>query len=142
MATEAGEVAKKGALGKAADIWNKTTGSKAFQFFEEGIEEGLVSIADQQLRNKAERVGLDREIEDLRVKLATPGISPEVAETINAGIVSREIQKENLSMSWLDVADSAVVGLAAGGTQMAITRSPSYIASKINLRSQIKLQDE
>ena len=134
--------AKKDILQKAFNVWNKTTGSKAFKFVEEGIEEGLVSIADQTLRISAEKTGLTREIEDLRAKLNTPGIAPEVASSLNASISAKEIQKNRLSMSWLEVADSTLIGLLAGNTQLAITRSASYLASKVNLRSQITLQNK
>jgi len=134
--------AEKGVLLQAKNIFDKVTTNRAFRFLEEGIEEGLVSVADQGLRNYAERLALDREIEDIQKKIETPGIASEVQERLEKIISAKEIQKAQLSVSWAQVADSFVVGVAAGGIQTSIVRAPSYVASKFRLKDQISIQNK
>ena len=133
--------AEKGVLLQAKNVFDKVTTNRAFRFLEEGIEEGLVSVADQGLRNYAERLALDREIEDIQKKIDTPGIASEVQDRLEKSIAAKEIQKAQLSVSWGQVADSFVVGVAAGGIQTGIVRAPSYVASKFRLKDQIRLQN-
>jgi hypothetical protein len=133
--------AEKGVLLQAKNVFDKVTTNRAFKFLEEGIEEGLVSVADQGLRNYAERLALDREIEDIQKKIETPGIASEVQDRLEKSIAAKEIQKAQLSVSWAQVADSFVVGVAAGGVQTSIVRAPSYVASKFRLKDQIRLQN-
>ena len=133
--------AEKGVLLQAKNVFDKVTTNRAFRFLEEGIEEGLVSVADQGLRNYAERLALDREIEDIQKKIETPGIASEVQDRLEKSIAAKEIQKAQLSVSWGQVADSFVVGVAAGGIQTGIVRAPSYVASKFRLKDQIRLQN-
>ena len=133
--------AEKGVLLQAKNVFDRVTTNRAFRFLEEGIEEGLVSVADQGLRNYAERLALDREIEDIQKKIETPGIASEVQDRLEKSIAAKEIQKAQLSVSWGQVADSFVVGVAAGGIQTGIVRAPSYVASKFRLKDQIRLQN-
>lgn len=94
IAEEAAEtMVKKGILGTANKLWRRTTKNKVFKFFEEGIEEGLVSFADQKLTNFAHRVALDREISDLQSRLDTPGIADDVASSLQRQIAGKEIEK-------------------------------------------------
>jgi len=131
--------AEKGLLKAVNKTWTKTTGSRAFMFFEEGIEEGLVAIADASLRNMAERTGLRREIEQLQIDMQTEGISGENKLLIQSQINAKESQIDKLAVSWYQVADSFAIGLAAGSIQVGVMKSVSYLSS-ISTRDHIKLQ--
>ena len=131
--------AEKGFLKQVNKAWTKTTGSRAFMFFEEGIEEGLVAIADASLRNMAERTGLRREIEQLQIDMQTEGISGENKLLIQSQINAKESQIDKLSVSWYEVVDSFAIGLAAGGMQVGVIKGASYLSS-IATRDHIKLQ--
>ena len=134
--------AEKGFLGAVNKAWKKGTNWKYFQFLEEGIEEGLVSIAEQNVKNMAERKALGREIEELDARLQTPGIDSDVAKSIRVSKAQKQGQIMDLEFSWREVADSFAVGIAAGGVQMGVVRAPSYVASKFRMRDHIKIRNE
>ena len=141
--TETAEaVVKRGVLANANKIWRRTTNSTVFRFFEEGIEEGLVSFADQKLTNFAHRTALGREISDIQERLNTPGIADDVASNLNKQIAGKEIEITNLTYSYVETLDAFAIGTAAGGIQMGIVRTPSYLASKFNFKDQIALESK
>ena len=143
IAEEAAQtMVKKGVLGTANKLWRRTTKNKVFKFFEEGIEEGLVSFADQKLTNFAHRVALDREISDLQSRLDTPGIADDVASSLQRQIAGKEIEKTNLKYNYVATLDAFAIGTAAGGIQMGIVRAPSYLASKFKLADQLELESK
>jgi len=136
-----GDQTKRSAFKRTIDGWNKVMDSTPWMLVEEGVEEGLVSMADQGLRIATNSISTTREIESLKAKLDTPGIAPEVAGSIRSSLAIKKAQREEESFSFYEVADSFIVGALAGNTQLAITRSFSYLAST-NLRSQIKLRNK
>ena len=134
--------ARKGVMGAVGTAWKKTTGNRVFKFFEEGIEEGLVSFAGQQLTNYAERTALDREISDLQTRLNTEDIADDVASNLRSQIAVKEIEKTDIKYNYIETLDAFAVGTAAGGLQMGIVRAPSFIASKFNFKDQLALESK
>ena len=134
--------ARRGLLGSIQTGWKKTTGNRVFKFFEEGIEEGLVSFASQHLTNYAERTALDREISSLQTRLNTEDIADDVASNLRSQIAGKEIEKTNIKYNYIETLDAFAIGTAAGGIQMGIVRAPSYIASKFNFKDQLALESK
>ena len=134
--------ARKGVFGAIGTGWRKTTGNRVFKFFEEGIEEGLVSFASQHLTNYAERTALDREISSLQTRLNTEDIADDVASNLRSQIAGKEIEKTNIKYNYIETLDAFAIGTAAGGIQMGVVRAPSYIASKFNFKDQLALENK
>tara|TARA_R100000406_G_scaffold26357_1_gene16945 strand:+ start:18365 stop:27103 length:8739 start_codon:yes stop_codon:yes gene_type:complete len=134
--------ARKGVRGAIGTAWKKTTGNRVFKFFEEGIEEGLVSFAGQQLTNYAERTALDREISDLQTRLNTEDIADDVASNLRSQIAGKEIEKTDIKYNYIETLDAFAIGTAAGSLQMGIVRAPSFIASKFNFKDQLALENK
>tara|TARA_R100000654_G_scaffold43003_4_gene69235 strand:+ start:486 stop:8396 length:7911 start_codon:yes stop_codon:yes gene_type:complete len=111
---------------------------KAFQFQEEGVEELIVDVVDQNITNYLEKKSLNEEHFDLKYKLEDAPNSIVREQILDEIQANRESYSE-IGYNIYQTMDSYGLGLVGAGGPLMLTRSLGYIASPGKIKSRIQI---
>ena len=139
------EAAKKAIAKQANTMFKfnpKSKGGKMFlkglQFQEEGVEELIVDVVDQNITNYLEKKSLNEEHFDLKYNLEDAPNSIVREQILDEIQANRESYSE-IGYNIYQTMDSYGLGLIGAGGPLMLTRSLGYIASPGKIKSRIQI---